>query len=161
AVEQDPDLVLLTGDFLTMESQVDPGLLARALAPLERMPGRCFACRGNHDLEAPRLVEEALGRVGVRLLIDEEATGETAAGPGQTLGSDFVWRGREEHLAALCARYPRRPGHLRLLMLHDPGAFKHVPRGEGDLVLSGHTHGGQVGLLSLGLQWTVLRSLSS
>jgi uncharacterized protein len=46
-------------------------------------------------------------------------------------------------------------------MLHDLGAFKHVSRGEGDLVLSDHTHGGQVGLLSLGLQWTILRSLSS
>ena len=31
AVECDPDLVLLTGDFLTMESQSDPGVLAAAL----------------------------------------------------------------------------------------------------------------------------------
>jgi predicted MPP superfamily phosphohydrolase len=42
-------------------------------------------------------------------------------------------------------------------MLHDPGAFKHLPEGEADLVLAGHTHGGQVGLLSLGLSWTFLR----
>lgn len=161
AVEKDPDLVLLTGDFLTMESQADPALLARALEPLTRLPGRCFACRGNHDLEAPELVAEALARAGVRLLIDEEAVVETGAGPVQLLGVDFVWRRRDEHLAALCARYPRRQGVPRILMLHDPGAFKHLPRGEGDLVLSGHTHGGQVGLLSLGLQWTVVRGLSS
>jgi hypothetical protein len=161
AVEKDPDLVLLTGDFLTMESQTDPALLGRALAPLSRLPGRCFACRGNHDLEAPELVAEALARAGVRLLIDEEVVVETGAGPVQLLGVDFVWRRRDEHLAALCARYPRRPDVPRILMLHDPGAFKHLPRGEGDLVLSGHTHGGQVGLLSLGLQWTVVRGLSS
>ena len=45
----------------------------------------------------------------------------------------------------------------RIILLHDPGAFRHLPEGEGDLVLSGHTHGGQVGLLSLGLSWTFLR----
>ena len=44
-----------------------------------------------------------------------------------------------------------------MILLHDPGAFRHLPPGEGDLVLSGHTHGGQVGLLSLGLSWTFLR----
>ena len=160
-VQQDPDLVLLTGDFLTMESQGEAGTLAGALAPLKQLPGRCFACRGNHDLEAPRVVADALGQAGVRLLIDEEAVVRTAAGPVQILGIDFVWRGRQEHLAAVCARYARLPDHLRIVLLHDPGAFKHLPHGEGDIVLSGHTHGGQVGLLSLGLPWTVLRGLSS
>lgn len=160
-VEQRPDLVLLTGDFLTMESQADPELLAAALAPLQGLPGRCFACRGNHDLEAPEVVARALARAGVRLLIDEEAVVSTEVGPVQLVGADFRWRGRPEHLQALCARYPRRPGHLRIVLLHDPGAFRHLPHGEGDLVLSGHTHGGQVGLLSLGLRWTVLRGLSS
>jgi hypothetical protein len=161
AVAQKPDLVLLTGDFLTMESQASPDPLARALAPLLALPGRCFACRGNHDLEVPQLVAEALHRAGVRLLVDEEAVVSTAAGPVQILGADFVWRKRAEHLAGLCARYPRREGHLRVMLLHDPGAFRHLPHGEGDLVLSGHTHGGQIGLLSLGLPWTVVRGLSS
>src|SRR5690606_27024578 len=49
AVDRQPDLVLLTGDFLTMESQADPSLLATALEPLKALPGRVFACRGNHD----------------------------------------------------------------------------------------------------------------
>jgi len=48
------------------------------------------------------------------------------------------------------------PGALRVLLIHDPGAFKQLPAGEGDLVLSGHTHGGQLGLLRLGLPHTVL-----
>ena len=42
--------------------------------------------------------------------------------------------------------------------LHDPGAFIHLPEGEADLVLSGHTHGGQVGLVSLGLPYTMMRA---
>jgi predicted MPP superfamily phosphohydrolase len=57
----------------------------------------------------------------------------------------------------VCTSHPRISGTTRIVMLHDPGAFKHLPEGEADLVLSGHTHGGQVGLLSLGLSWTFLR----
>lgn len=159
AVERQPDLVVLTGDFLTMESQGDPDLLARALEPLSALEGRVFACRGNHDLEAPRTVAEALGRIGARLLVDDVAEIVTAAGPVQIIGADFSWRDRAQRLAALCRAHPRRPGALRVVLLHDPGAFKHLPPGEADLVLSGHTHGGQVGLVSLGLPWTMLRVL--
>jgi predicted MPP superfamily phosphohydrolase len=157
AVERKPDLVLLTGDFLTMESQSDPELLAAALAPLAALPGRCFACFGNHDHEAPETVRSALARAGVTLLVDEARELETAAGRVQILGLDFVWRDRKQHLERVCAAEPRKPGHLRIALLHDPGAFKHLPAGEADLVLSGHTHGGQVGLVSLGLPWTLMR----
>ncbi len=41
-------------------------------------------------------------------------------------------------------------------MLHDPLTFHYVPVGDVDLTLSGHTHGGQLGLVSFGLDWTVL-----
>jgi hypothetical protein len=157
AVAAGPDLVLLTGDFLTMESQSDPALLGRAFEPLRALQGKVFACRGNHDHEAPHTVERALEACGVRLLVDESVTVGTAAGPVQIVGMDFVWRERAVHLERVCAAHPRQEGHVRLILLHDPGAFRHLPEGHGDLVLSGHTHGGQVGLLSLGLSWTFLR----
>lgn len=157
AVARNPDLVLLTGDYLTMESQSDPALLGDALEPLKALPGRVFGCFGNHDHEAPSIVRAAFRRIGGTLLIDEQAFVDTAAGRVQIVGFDFTFRGRKEHLARVCAAYPREPGCLRLALLHDPGAFKHLPKGDADLVLSGHTHGGQVGLVSLGLPWTMLR----
>lgn len=157
AVEKSPDLVLLTGDFLTMESQADPRLLESALAPLRALPGRVFACLGNHDHEAPAIVHNALRKNGVTLLVDEATGLDTEAGRVQIVGMDFVWRERKEHLAKVCAAHPREPGALRIVLLHDPGAFVHLPEGEADLVLSGHTHGGQVGLVSLGLPYTMMR----
>ncbi|HKO51340.1 MAG TPA: metallophosphoesterase [Polyangiaceae bacterium] len=157
AVARNPDLVLLTGDFLTMESQSDPELLAAALAPLAALSGRCFACFGNHDHEAPDTVRRALERAGVTLLVDDARELVTAAGAVQILGMDFTWRERKEHLARVCTEHPRVPAHLRIVLLHDPGAFRHLPEGEADLALSGHTHGGQVGLVSLGLDWTMMR----
>jgi len=161
AVAAEPDLIAVTGDFLTMESQSNPRVLHDALAPLAAYEGKVFACFGNHDHEAPQIVKDACAAHGIRLLIDDEATLETSAGPVQILGADFAFRDRRARLEALCERFARRPGHLRLLLLHDPGAFRHVPEGEADLVLSGHTHGGQVGLLSVGLKWTFVSGLTS
>ena len=71
--EHEPDLFLLTGDFLTMESMGTPGSLHEALAPLKAHPGRCFAIFGNHhDLEAPEEVRAALAHNGIELLVDQE-----------------------------------------------------------------------------------------
>jgi predicted MPP superfamily phosphohydrolase len=160
AVETDPDLVLLTGDFLTMESQSDPSLLAAALEPLRALAGRTFACMGNHDHEAPDTVREGLARAGVTLLVDEMTTVHTRLGPVEVLGLDFRFRDRRAHLERVCARFARREGVARFALLHDPGAFVHMPEGSADLVFSGHTHGGQVGLLRLGLAHTFVSALT-
>jgi predicted MPP superfamily phosphohydrolase len=155
-VAREPDLVLLTGDFLTMESMGSPGCLKEALAPLVPIADRCAAIFGNHDHEAPDHVRDAMSALGIRLLIDDEACFETPIGPVQIVGADYVNKERRRHLDELLRRFPRRPDHLRLLLLHDPLAFHAVPEDEVDLVLSGHTHGGQIGLVSLGIDWTVL-----
>lgn len=160
AVARDPDLVLLTGDLLTMESQRDPAWLAAALAPLKAIEGRCYACLGNHDHEALETVKNALAVNGVKLLVDEVTVAETAAGPVEIVGYDFHWRDRAAKLRAVGERFPRTAGVPRLALLHDPGAFHHLPAGDADLVLSGHTHGGQLGLLRLGLRGTVVSALS-
>ena len=157
AVDAAPDLVFLTGDFLTMESQRDPELLLQALAPLKALPGRVFACFGNHDHESPEVVTRALRENGVRLLVDDATDVETPIGRVQIVGMDFVRRERAAHLAAVSQAHPRNGAVLRIVLLHDPGAFRHMPEGSADLVLSGHTHGGQVGLVSLGLSFTMLR----
>ena len=139
-----------------MEGSGSRGALAAALRPLEPLAGRTFAVFGNHDHEAADEVAHALAENGIRLLIDTEALVTTPVGPVQIVGADWVGRERREHIRALLARHPRRADHLRLLLLHDPSVFRHVPPGDVDLTLSGHTHGGQLGLVSLGLTWTVL-----
>jgi uncharacterized protein len=161
AVDAQPDVIFLTGDFLTVESQHDASHLTRALAPLQAMPNKVFACRGNHDLEAPQIIAEALTKNNIRLLNDEAAMLQTEAGLVQIIGSDFHWRDRAAKLAALCIKFPRVPDAMRLVLLHDPGAFTHLPEGQADLVFSGHTHGGQVGLVSLGKPWTFVRATTS
>ncbi len=152
----EPDLVLLTGDFLTMEGNATSGALARALEPLEAVHERCFAIFGNHDHEAADEVRSAFKARNIRLLVDEEVVTETPIGPVQIIGADYRRKDRREPLETLLARHPRHENVPRLLLLHDPSAFKHVPDGQADLTLSGHTHGGQIGLVSFGFDWTVL-----
>jgi predicted MPP superfamily phosphohydrolase len=155
-VDRDPDLIALTGDYLTMESMGSPGCLARALEPLAPIADRCVAIFGNHDHEAPDHVRDAMKALGIPLLIDGEACFETRAGRVQVIGSDYLSEDHATRLADLLGRHPRREDHLRLLLLHDPIGFHALPEDDVDLVLSGHTHGGQVGLVSHGLDWTVL-----
>lgn len=160
AVEREPDLIFLTGDFLTMESQAREDYLAEAFAPLAALEGRVFACLGNHDHEALHIVKNALSRAKVKLLVDQSTLVDTPAGPVQIVGADYHFRGRHEQLTRLAQANPRVPGALRVWLLHDPGAFRRIPVGDADLVFSGHTHGGQVGLLSLGGSWTPVWSIA-
>lgn len=160
AVAADPDLVLVTGDLTTMESHEAVDELSEAFAPLAALPGRVFACMGNHDHEAVATVHEVYRRIGARLLIDEATVAETPWGTVDVVGADFVWREREQHLTELFDRVGTPGERPRLLMLHDPGAFRFVPPGAADLTLSGHTHGGHVGLVALGFDWTIIGASS-
>lgn len=160
AVARNPDLILLTGDFLTIESNRAQYALDEALAPLAAAKGKVFACLGNHDHEAPHHVKRALTAHGIRLLVDEAEEVDTPIGRVQLLGFDFHFQERERKMGEVLARFPRPEGMLRLVLLHDPAAFGRMPVGEGDLVLAGHTHGGQVGLVSFGMPWTFVSGLT-
>lgn len=159
AVAAEPDLILLTGDYFTRETNAEAEMLGRALAPLGRHP-HVFACRGNHDLESPDAVAAGMAAAGVRLLVDESATVTTRLGKVQIVGMDFHWRDRARTMRGVLVDLVRPAEGLRIVLLHDPGAFHHLPDGAADLVLSGHTHGGHVGLVSLGLDWTAVRALA-
>ncbi len=107
-VSRDPDLVMLTGDFLTMESMGSPGCLEDALRPLVPIADRCAAIFGNHDHEAPEHVRDAMNSIGIRLLIDDEACFDTPIGAVQIIGSDYVSEKRHAHLDTLLNRFPRQ-----------------------------------------------------
>jgi predicted MPP superfamily phosphohydrolase len=161
AVDADPDLILLTGDYLTVPTNHDARALADALAPLRAHP-HVYACPGNHDQEAPATVQRALAAVGARLLVDASVVVQTRAGPVEVVGVEHRWRDGARHLQQVLGKARARPDGVsvpRVVMLHDPFRFEDVPEGSADLVLSGHTHGGQVGLLSLGVDWTVVSGL--
>ena len=141
-----PDLILHTGDFLTHRSGDFDAPLYEELARL-RAPFGQWACLGNHDFDDPARLERKLGEAGVAVLRDRIATIAIGDQPLEIAGIDFRFAREErgsDYRRVITAWPPRRAA--RLLLNHDPTAFAALPDGCADLVLSGHTHGGHIGI---------------
>jgi predicted MPP superfamily phosphohydrolase len=153
-----PDLVVVTGDHVMPFSEDEHAFLIDGLA---RLRAPTFACNGNHDLPVAARLRDELAAVGVPVLIDEART--VTLGPPETpvtvelAGVEFHWRDARAHLLAAVAALPVPDAHARVLLAHDPRLFAWVPDGRFHLVLSGHTHGGQVGTDMFGVPWSILR----
>jgi predicted MPP superfamily phosphohydrolase len=142
-----PDLVLHTGDFLTHRSGDFDAPLYEALA-LVHAPHGQWACLGNHDFDDSRRLQKRLRDCGVTVLRNRTVTLSVNGQPLEIGGIDFLFnrRQRQSSYARIVGRWPRRSGIPRLLLNHDPTAFDELPEGCADLVLSGHTHGGHIGV---------------
>lgn len=141
-----PDIVLHTGDFLTHRTGDFDAPLYEALATI-RAPLGQWACLGNHDYDnAPRFVRR-LARAGVTALRDEVVTIDARGHPLEIAGLEYVSPrlDRATIYRDVLARLGPA-GAPRLLLNHDPQAFSDLPDDCADLVLSGHTHGGHIGV---------------
>ena len=139
-----PDLVALTGDFVTNTAR-PAGLLAELLSRLEA-PHGVFACLGNHDFWSDAAaVERALADRGIGVLRNETRLIRTGGGDLPLAGLDSRYVGRANLRSALDGWRPDRP----LVMLqHEPDVADDLAAaGVAALQLSGHTHGGQLRLL--------------
>jgi predicted MPP superfamily phosphohydrolase len=139
--EMHPDLVVLTGDFVTRNAeQFAPNLTAlNELRPVDKS----LAVLGNHDAWTnPDLIQRTLETAGVQVLNNRSVTLERPSAQLHIAGVDDIWAGRDrlnEVLAALPAT------GAAILLAHEPDfADTSAATGRFDLQLSGHSHGGQI-----------------
>lgn len=137
-----PDLILLTGDYLDQARKLEGAL---NFVKMLRSEGGIFAVQGNWEYWA-RLEGEPLRRqlakVGVDLLINERRDLLIRGIPLSILGIDYpsASHGLEK------IRQTATGNRLNIVLSHVP-AFGHDRLAPvADLILSGHTHGGQVRL---------------
>jgi predicted MPP superfamily phosphohydrolase len=137
-----PDLIVLGGDYVTYGDRDYVAPCADALAGLEA-PYGVFAVLGNHDDD--RDMPAALTTRGYEVLRDARTTVEMRGERVDLVGLRF-WtrRGRD------IARLVRDAESTVILLAHDPRRLDEAAELEVPLVLSGHTHGGQVVLPGLG-----------
>lgn len=138
----DPDIVALTGDYVTLSTAyIAP--VARALGKLRARHG-IFAVLGNHDFQAGAdQVTRALRSHRIRVLRNSRHAIQAAGKTLWMIGVDDLWWNSDDLSAALDS-VPARDA--KILLCHNPlGIWQASVRGV-DLVLSGHTHGGQVRL---------------
>ena len=153
----EPNLIALTGDFVHKGFRyVQP--IAELLSEL-RAPLGIFAVLGNHDHSVRNAlgvrrhrrlhleVTQALEAQGIRVLRNEAVT---LAHRGATLvlaGVDDLWSRRCDVRKALDATPADTP---TIVLAHNPRTIELMEGHRCDLMLSGHTHGGQVNLALLG-----------
>jgi hypothetical protein len=145
--EARPDLVLHTGDFLTHRTGNFDAPLHEALARIHAPYGQ-WACLGNHDFDAPERLVQRLDQAGVTVLRNRIVTISVHDQSLEIAGLDYLFgqSEREERYAQLIRSWRPRAAVPRILLNHDPRAFAALPSRCADLVLSGHTHGGHVGV---------------
>ncbi len=160
-----PDLVVATGDLIGANEGIEPAVAA--LARLEARLGR-FYVLGSHDYYVPRFgsylkyftgprpvkaprartteLEEGLVAKGWRSLTNRTEILSRAAGDVRVTGLDdpYLGRHRTEHI--------ERGGSdmLAIGVVHTPDVVSEWALAGYDLVLAGHTHGGQVRIPGMG-----------
>lgn len=151
----EPDLVVVTGDLVMPFSEQDHDYLIDGIAAL-RAP--TYVCLGNHDLPIEDTLVAELRAVGAHVLVDQQQVIELRGVRVAIAGVRFHWRNARERLFEALSTLPRPEADVHLLLAHDPRLFAWLPTDRFDLVLSGHTHGGQVGTDMFGVPWSVLRA---
>jgi predicted MPP superfamily phosphohydrolase len=137
-----PDLIVLGGDYVTYGDRVFVEPAADALSPLSA-PNGVFAILGNHDDDHDMPI--ALARRGLEVLRDSR-TQLTIRGEKIALVGVRYWTRRGADIAALL----RGAEGMPVLLAHDPRRLAEASALDIPLVLSGHTHGGQVVLPAVG-----------
>ena len=131
-----PDLIILGGDYVTWGDRAFVGPVADLLAPLHA-PHGVFAILGNHDDD--RDMPAALAAKGFVVLKDQR-TRVVIRGEGLQMAGIRFWTRKPKDVA----RVLRGAADTAILLAHDPRRLTDAAALGVPLVLSGHTHGGQV-----------------
>jgi hypothetical protein len=144
-----PDVIVLTGDFITMQRDFDADAYARELRRLSEF-APTYAVLGNHDgglwsrhhygLPDHRTVERILEDSQISLLHNRAVRPEFHGQRITLAGVGDLWADEVDGRRALQTADPSAP---IVLLAHNPDT-KDAVRGRWDLMLSGHTHGGQI-----------------
>lgn len=154
------DLVLVGGDL--REKRVPLSRTRDNIRTLFRI-APVYAVYGNHDYDDDaRELEVMLREEGVRMLVNEHVVLEQPDGSAVRLAGVDDPRTRRDRLhealaASAAGTADNRAEPFTLLVAHDPSIATRLDGGRIDLILSGHTHGGQIVLPLLG---PLLRSAS-
>ncbi|MDZ8185985.1 MAG: metallophosphoesterase [Nostoc sp. ChiSLP02] len=144
--EAEPDLVLLTGDFVTEDPEPVYQLILQ-LKHLQSSSG-IYAILGNHDIlhkDAKTEVTKALTSIGIHVLWNEIAypLGEELP----IVGLADAWSREFNPELVMNQLNPNTP---RIVLSHNPDTAEILQAWRVDLQLSGHTHGGQIWIPGLG-----------
>jgi predicted MPP superfamily phosphohydrolase len=163
-LKQQPDLILLTGDFITHKFDQLEGYV-EALVPLAKA-APTFACLGNHDgglwavrgggYEDTEFIRSVLLKANVTLLHNATQPVHIRDWNLMLVGLGDSWAEEMQPEAAF-AQVPANRGDTTMVMSHNPDTKTALKSYAWDLMLCGHTHGGQVCLPLIGAPFAPVR----
>ena len=137
--ELEYDLCVITGDFRA-RTYGDFDAVLEAMARIRgRFQGEIYAVLGNHD--TIRLVP-GLEAQGIKLLLNEAVRIEREGKAIYLAGVDDPHYYRADNLDSTCDSIP--DDATSVLLSHSPELYRHAAHAGFDLMLCGHTHGGQI-----------------
>ena len=142
AMAQEPDVIVLGGDYVSFGERRYMEPCAEALSSLQA-PGGVFAILGNHDDD--RHMPAALEGRGFTVLKDTRTT-RIIKGAALAFAGVRFWT----RAPADIARVVGTSANTAILLAHDPRVLHQAAQLAVPLVLSGHTHGGQIVLPLIG-----------
>ena len=137
-----PDFVALTGDYISTD-RAYAAPCAEVVGRL-RAPHGVHAVLGNHDhWTDASLIADLFRAEGIRVLINEGSRIDLRSESFWLAGVDDTMVGLEDLSLALAGS---SDDEMKLLLAHNPVILRRAALASVDLVLSGHTHGGQVAI---------------
>lgn len=132
-----PDIIVLTGDYIdTHDEYISP--VTKELAKLKAKEG-IFAVLGNHDRNKSATYD-ALSKKGIHVLMNKHMPLYRKRQHLFIAGIGDLWAG-DVNLTAALRGMDEKP---KILLSHNPDIIKSLKFSDIDLVLAGHTHGGQI-----------------
>ncbi len=142
-----PDILVLGGDYIV--DHADGLSLLDSLRSLEASMGKFFIL-GNHDeMDRPQDVRQYLTRLGYHDATNRHVVLQREGRKIEIAGIDDHWFGDPHWTSRTSPEIP----HVTLS--HEPDIMMDLKEGDTDLVLSGHTHGGQIRLPVVGALWPI------
>jgi predicted MPP superfamily phosphohydrolase len=139
-----PDLIVILGDYMSSNGwvtrRVEPEVFGAVLKDLHAPLG-VYSVLGNHDWWNNGMrVRRGLEQNGIKVLEDETAQIDVRGTSLWLVGFADLWT-RPQRIAGTVAKVPE--GQPLIGLTHNPDIFPNVPS-RVQLLLAGHTHGGQV-----------------
>lgn len=157
ALDLQPDLICVTGDFVTHRGGWNSDWYRRTLRRLSHA-APAYATMGNHDggwrpsgMNDSMRVRNLVRESGLEVLHNRHVTVRLRGGGSvELVGLADVWS--REFRPDL--GFPKGPRTLpRIVLSHNPDTKDRMADRAWDLMLSGHTHGGQIVVPFLGAPW--------
>lgn len=146
--EQNPDLILIAGDFVNGHNEKDSMPIEEISKELSKLKSKygIYSVLGNHDWwQNGEKIKFFLEKNGILVLEDENSTIKIGNKKLCIIGvEDITTRKIEIEKAFKNASSPS------IFLTHSPDTFPLITNKKPDLVLAGHTHGGQVTIPFIG-----------